>query len=778
MCASLGAVVVLVGACGLAATARAGTWPEYTIQRIGLYGSEQTGSAGLQNSTLQFYGGPAFVAGYSTRYTGVSTSNGRDVWVWNGTTTTQVGFTGAGYALSGGYQSSGIKLQNAAGLVVGYSKRYFGVDSSNGQDAWVSNGTTTTQIGLTGGVYTGSGGFQFSDPELQNAAGHIAGYSTRYTGVSTSNGQDAWAWNGTSTVQLGLTGGPYTGSAGRQRSLAQMQNAAGQVTGYSERYTGISTNNGQDAWVWNGTTTTQIGLTGSGYTSNAGKQFSEPVLQDTSGRIVGYSNRYTGLGSYNGRDSWVWNGTATTQIGLTGAANIGSAGYRESFSESQSDGGQVVGYSNRYSGVSTDNGRDTWVWNGTTTTNIGLTGGANTGSAGYQYSAASFQNAAGQVVGYSNRYTGVSTKIGEDVWVWNGTTTAQIGLTGGVYSTSGGRQSSHAGFQNAAGQVVGGSARYLGETAVNGNDTWVWNGTTSVQIGLTGGANTGSGAYQRSNALFQNEAGQVAGYSERYTGLNTDNGRDAWAWNGTTTTQIGLTGGDNTASTGYQYSLPEIQNTAGQIVGHSARYIGTSTYNGNDAWVWNGTITTRIGLAGGINTGSAGYQYSSLLFQNFAGQVAGYSQRFAGVNTQIGQDAWYFDPNTLLSSAIIGSVRTSDNYAFSVPTILTEGGFLLGYYSFFNGGMDPAVDRAFVFRPDLGFTDLGDLVTGGLTASGWSTLQRPQFADALNTIVGYGYVNGQTTGQSVFVMSIPAPGAAGLLGLCGVLAMRRRRARS
>ena len=76
------------------------------------------------------------------------------------------------------------------------------------------------------------------------------------------------------------------------------------------------------------------------------------------------------------------------------------------------------------------------------------------------------------------------------------------------------------------------------------------------------------------------------------------------------------------------------------------------------------------------------------------------------------------------------------------------------------------------------FTDLGNLVSGGLTLNGWSTLQNPLFTDALNTIVGYGYVNGQTTGQSVFVMTIPAPGAAGLLGLGGVLVARgRRRAR-
>ena len=39
-------------------------------------------------------------------------------------------------------------------------------------------------------------------------------------------------------------------------------------------------------------------------------------------------------------------------------------------------------------------------------------------------------NEAGQVLGYSNRYNGGSTSLGQSTWLYNGATTIDIGLTG------------------------------------------------------------------------------------------------------------------------------------------------------------------------------------------------------------------------------------------------------------------------------------------------------------------------------------------------------------
>ncbi|HYD01935.1 MAG TPA: GC-type dockerin domain-anchored protein, partial [Phycisphaerales bacterium] len=168
-----------------------------------------------------------------------------------------------------------------------------------------------------------------------------------------------------------------------------------------------------------------------------------------------------------------------------------------------------------------------------------------------------------------------------------------------------------------------------------------------------------------------------------------------------------------------------------------------------------------IGLTGGVYTGSGGgegYQSSESRKQSAAGRVVGISHRITGVSTQNGQDTWYFDPATGLTSAIVASVRTSDGHAFSEPTILTDDGFVLGSYTYYPGGAGDGEQRAFIYRPDLGLTDLGNLVSGGLAAQGWSALRRPLFADALSTVVGHGSINGQFEGQSVFVMkpdSIP-----------------------
>ena len=163
-----------------------------------------------------------------------------------------------------------------------------------------------------------------------------------------------------------------------------------------------------------------------------------------------------------------------------------------------------------------------------------------------------------------------------------------------------------------------------------------------------------------------------------------------------------------------------------------------------------------------------------------AGQAAGFSLRYAADSQGNGRVAWYYDSVSDTNYAMLLSQRSSDNYAFSQATLLTNGGFLLGNYAYFADGLDEGELRAFIFRPDIGLTDLGSLVNGGLTASGWSTLENPVYAQALDAIIGYGSVNGPAFGQSVFLMtptSVPAPGAVLALGLAGLISGRRRRCR-
>src|SRR5262245_5259080 len=63
------------------------------------------------------------------------------------------------------------------------------------------------------------------------------------------------------------------------------------------------------------------------------------------------------------------------------------------------------------------------------------------------------------------------------------------------------------------------------------------------------------------------QSGQVSGYSRRYNGGGTDLGQSAWLFNGTTTIDIGLTGPEHTRYDGYKFS--SIRPDLGRESGHT-----------------------------------------------------------------------------------------------------------------------------------------------------------------------------------------------------------------
>lgn len=694
-----------------------------------------------------------------------------------------------------GYQESVPLLLNS-GFVAGYSNRYTSSDNQYNRNSWLYNpaSRTTLQLGLTGTVYTDSGGRQFSLPDFLNASGQVAGYSVRYTGTNATNGYSTWVYNPVTnaTVQTGLTGAEQTGDGGRQYSFNQYQNEIGNVAGYSYRSPGADSPYvyGQNTWVYirSTGTTRQIGFTGATFTGSTGYQYSEIRGQNAAGLVAGFSRLVSGTNSFNGTVAWLYNPASnmTRELGLTGAAYTGSAGYRSSGTSFLNNAGQVVGSSARILGVSTYNGENTWVYNPTTNTTVqtGLSGAAQTGITGYQSSRNDYQNEAGQVVGISYRYPSDNENRGQNTWVFSAVTNTTIitGLTGEAHTGNGGYQVSRNEFMLMnSGFVAGSSVRNPSLISSNGKNTWVYNPHTNSteQTGLNGAAHTGIAGYQLSGNERMNANGYMAGYSLRNPSESGDNGRNTWIYNPTTNTtvQAGFTGTPYTGSAGYQYSRTDYLSSNGVLAGISTRITGLNTANGQDAWLYNtatGT-TVQIGLTGAGYTGSAGYQFSATTAVNAAGQAVGYSRRVSGVNTSIGQDVWYYDPTSASTISIIASIRTSDNRAFSTPSTLTSDGFLLGTYLYYPGGIGVGEQHAFLFRPDLGLTDLGNLADGGLSASGWSYLQQPIFYDVLNTIVGYGYLNGQTSGRNVFVMTIPAPAVGVMLGFGGFFASRRRR---
>ena len=577
----------------------------------------------------------------------------------------------------------------------------------------------------------------------------------------------------------GLTDAEHTRSTDNYRnSHAQYLNEAGQAVGYAERYNGI-TYTGRSAWLYNGTTTLNIGLTDAGHTnSSTGYQLNNTSRLNEAGQALGSASRFNGTTSV-GQSAWLYNGMTTLNIGLTDSGHTNSnTGYQSNSAEFLNEAGQSLGHASRFNG-DTNIGRSTWLYNGTTTLNIGLTDASHTDSStGYQDNYHTDLNEAGQALGTASRYNG-ATYAGDSVWLYDGATTVNIGLTDAGHTNSNtGYQRNNAYFLNEAGQVVGIAERYNGSTST-GLSAWLYNGTTTQEIGLMDAGHTNSSTgYQHNYANRLNEAGQAAGYANRFNGT-TSVGQSAWLYNGTTTQEIGLTdAGHTNSSTGYQYNQADHLNEAGQVAGFAERYNGIAS-TGRSAWLYNGTTTLNIGLTdAGHTNSSTGYQYNEADLLNEAGQVTGFAERYNGA-TYTGQSAWFYDATIDQTYSMDLSINPTDGYASSNFLYLGDDGLGLGYYSLFDTGGNDLGIRAFSFTVEDGVLDLGSLVAD-LSGEGWLYLADAIRANGAGQIIGSGLLDDMTSGSVAYLLTpqaVPVPPAVWLFGsgLVGLVSFARQK---
>jgi hypothetical protein len=612
-----------------------------------------------------------------------------------------------------------------------------------------------------------------------------------------------------SIQELGLTGANYSYDGNQSADVVSPINASGNLIGDSARYNSSGSSLGQDAWYFNGSSTQQIGLTGTnyGYADSGGTfQYSTPDKINTTNDVIGTSNRYSTTGTALGDDSWYFNGTSTQQIGLSGTnySYVTTGGiYEDSVPWQVGTAGEVSGSSDRYGASGNNLGIDSWYFNGSTTQQIGLTGpnySYSTTGGTYEWSALNslFSNA-GYVDGYSKRYSSAGNFLGYDSWISNGSTTQQIGLTGTNYSyaTTGGTYQSSNDFEiSATGDVLGQSLRYSSSGSSLGGDAWYFNGSSTQQIGLTGtnySYTASGGTYQYNFPYGTNSAGNVVGYSQRFSSSGTALGQDTWYYNGSTTQQIGLTGTNYSfaASGGtYQSSSPETINNAGDVLGYSQGFSASGSSLGQDAWYYNGSTTQQIVVTGADDsyvTSGGTYEYNYPLNMNTGGDAVGFSYRYNSTGSSLGQDGWFFDSATDTTDLLQFSVDSANGESYTAPQVLTNAGAVLGIYDLYDGSTLKGQD-AFYWSEASGFHDLGTLVNGGLSASGWDALQSvisasdndvngyPQF------VVGYGLLNGQelsnnsSVGSSVFLLSaiVPEPASLALTAIPMILLTLRR----
>ena len=119
-----------------------------------------------------------------------------------------------------------------------------------------------------------------------------------------------------------------------------------------------------------------------------------------------------------------------------------------------------------------------------------------------------------------------------------------------------------------------------------------------MPLGLSDSEHTRNDGYKLSNVWELNELGQVRGASDRFNGGSADLGESAWLYNGATTIDVGLVGPEHSRNDGYKYSYAYHLNNAGQVSGVSDRYNGGSVDLGSSAWLSDGTTTIDIGLTG------------------------------------------------------------------------------------------------------------------------------------------------------------------------------------
>jgi hypothetical protein len=323
-----------------------------------------------------------------------------------------------------------------------------------GRTAWLYDGAISITIGLTGSEHTRNNGYQYSIAYELNEAGQASGYSLLYNGGSTGLGTSAWLYDGANTIDIGLTGSEHTNNRGGKLSFPVQLNEAGQVLGYSLRSNGGGANLGTSAWLFDGATTIDIGLTGTEHTHVDGYKNSEvyPTHLNEAGQVRGRSDRYNGGSTLLGYSAWFYDGATTTNIGLIGNEHTRNDGYKNSAASELNEAGQVIGLSGRYNG-GTDSGGSAWLYDGAITIDIGLTGSEHTRNDGYKASEPRHLNESGQVSGYSSRYNGGSTYLGQDAWIYDPLLDQAFPLQ--LSSRSDGYASSSASYLGEDGLVLG-----------------------------------------------------------------------------------------------------------------------------------------------------------------------------------------------------------------------------------------------------------------------------------------------------------------------------------
>jgi len=576
---------------------------------------------------------------------------------------------------------------------------------------------------------------------------------------------------------IGPTDAEHTAADGSRVGGSDTINQAGQVTGWSARYNGGVSSLGQTAWLYDGNSTLNVGLIDSTHTRSDGFRNNSVSDLNEAGQVLGDARRWSGSES-RGRTVWLYDGNSTFDIGPTGPEYTRSNGARYSYSNFLNDAGQAVGNATFYDG-STPLGDTVWLYDGGSTSAIGLTDSEHTGNDGRRQAFSRAFNESGQISASARRYSGIE-QLGRTAWLYDGSETIRIGLIDSEHTRSDGYRLSEPlpFFQgkglNEAGHVLGYSERF-DESRANGQSTWLFDGNNTINIGLTDSQHTSPDGLRTSSPRALNEASQVIGQSNRFDESGYT-GSTAWLYDGNQAMDISLLDGESVREDGSRWSDPRRLNEAGQVAGEATRYVGGDQL-GSTAWLYDGDTTFAIGLTDNQYTREDGYRDGDVYHLNEVGQVTGVAHRYVG-SERLGSSAWLFDGSSTIDLTLS---ERSDGYAFSVPTYLGDDGLIVGLYTLFGDADNDLGSRAFWFHESEGLFDLGLLVDESFAEQDWAFLASAVSANLQGKVIGDGLLNDMPMpigdqGVAYLVEVVPVPPAAWLFGSAlGLLGWLRRK---
>jgi hypothetical protein len=247
-----------------------------------------------------------------------------------------------------------------------------------------------------------------------------------------------------------------------------------------------------DTWVWSGSTWGQVddstdpGCINTCVDSPSAREGAEMAYDASTGQLVLFGGaQFNGNFTYF-NETWIWNGTTWTEIAPTTsppARFYGSMAY-------DSDTGQAVLFGGDNDGNLYN---DTWTWNGSTWTQVdddtdpGCTTSCSDSPLGRYYLSMSYDDATSQLLVFGgDGRIGNSGVTFDDSWVWNGSTWGQVddstdpGCTTSCTGSPLARYAASMAYDPDVNQLLlfGGG----GDSVAYFNDTWTWDGSVWSQV--------------------------------------------------------------------------------------------------------------------------------------------------------------------------------------------------------------------------------------------------------------------------------------------------------